>query len=651
MRSRVALLLLLLPVTANAVCQFDQSGTISNPDDPACRDSQFVYTENDNSSGNLALGYAPPIPVDSLTAVSGFRSYGALYARHQDLLLTEPSVAGQIVGQTRSGRDIWAYVLGDPDNVSADGSLEGAAIINGGIHAREWQSPEVVTEIFEQLVELSGDGSIGQFLHDNFNVVLIPVLNIDGFIQTQNFPTRVTADFRQPRDGRMRRKNMRRPAGSLVDEDLDTTDDSFFGVDLNRNSVYGFALNGGSSNNSISLVYRGSAASSEPEIQALRAATQLGPADRLRLGIDVHSFTQIYFTPQTGNTRRDSITADLANRMRAVTGFKYRYGPDPAGSLGIGTVADYFAYEFQIPAWTLEVEPRNGGQDYGGSGVSHSGFVLPDGEIARVRDEMARTHLLGFYRQAGPPFVNAIQIKNLTRDEVVYDARWLADGDSRRLQVDVSRALVPAEDHRIWVGFSKPMRWFDSNDLPADYPGQASSAEQLEMATTDSAIAFFADVTSSSWLDQPGGAPDGYQNWRGDAFSVELPWSQTPASASTPTAATVQLALTDFAQMQLDANPATPVDWNSGYWNGYEDSALQPGDVGGANCSFVIYFANDPDAAAPAGQQPTCSAFRAATAPAPAPPAPAPTPPQAPSGGGGNALWLLATALLLRRAR
>ncbi|NNF66374.1 MAG: hypothetical protein HKM98_02590, partial [Gammaproteobacteria bacterium] len=439
--------------SAKAVCTFDQSGTISNPNATECRDTQLVYTENDNSGDNIALGYPPPMPVDSLTAVDGFRTYASLFAQHQDLALNSDNLSGEIVGQTHAGRDVWAYRIGDVDLLTDDGRPEGAVIVNGGAHAREWQSPEVLTEILEQLVERADDAGMGQYLRNNLTVILLPVLNIDGFIQSQRFPTRATADERQPRDGRMRRKNMLKPAGGLVDDSLETTDDSFFGVDLNRNSVQGFGLNNGSSSDPISLIYRGAAHSSEPEIQALLAATGLGPAGRLRLGIDVHSFSSVYFTPMTGNTRRDEITFQLASRMRAVTNFKYRYSPGPIGNAGIGSLDNYYAFQFQIPAYTLEIEPLRGGQDYGGTGASHSGFVLPDSEIARVRNEIADTALLGFYRQSGPPFIEKIQITNSVRDEIVYAAAWVAQGERRQLEVSVDRAIVPAEDHEIYVAF------------------------------------------------------------------------------------------------------------------------------------------------------------------------------------------------------
>jgi len=218
-----------------AVCNFDSQGTISNPNDPACKDARFTYTENNNAGNNIALGFNPPQPMDSLTPVDGFRSYESLFARHQDLLLQYPHVSGQVIGQTVNGRDIWAYSLSDSDATTLDGSLEGAALLNGGIHAREWQSPEAMTGLFEYMAE-------------NKNL-----RNIDN--------------------------------GMSIDQEIATSDDNFFGVDLNRNQASGFANPQRSSSNQVSLIHRGPNPQSEPESQALADAADLGPADRLRFYI------------------------------------------------------------------------------------------------------------------------------------------------------------------------------------------------------------------------------------------------------------------------------------------------------------------------------------------------------------------------------
>src|SRR6185503_11620903 len=199
---------------------------ITNPFAPGCGDVIFTYTENDNAGTNIALGYPPPLPVASLTPVAGFREYDSLFARHQALLTLNDEVDGAVVGHTLSGRDIWAYVISDPNGGTAEGFAEPAVLVNGGIHAREWQTPEAVTGLFEAMVDGRADGGFGQYLIENLTTVLLPVNNIDGFRQTQRFADRATADRAQPRDGRMRRKNMRNPrTQSPIDEDLATVGD------------------------------------------------------------------------------------------------------------------------------------------------------------------------------------------------------------------------------------------------------------------------------------------------------------------------------------------------------------------------------------------------------------------------------------------
>lgn len=635
---------------AHAACELDAFGTIINPQEPSCRDARFQYTRDVDDETHIALGYDVPVPVESLTPVDGFRSYAALHARHQALASGEAASA-HVVGRTLGGRDIWAYVVGDADALTGEGLPEAAVMVNGTIHAREWQSPEAATAFYELLVGSAGDDGIGRYLHDNLTVVILPVHNVDGFVTTQLFPDAVAALRIQPREGRMRRKNLRHPSNgdTPIDQSLASGEDNFFGVDLNRNSAQRFGLNGGSSADPVSLVYRGAAPESEPETAALQAAAALAPAARLRLYSDLHSFGQIYLAPLTGNARRDAITAALANRMRAVAGNRYRYGPAQPGS-GIGTTADWAAYDFQIPAWTLELEPLESGAQYGGTGVSHGGFILPAAEVARMRDEVAAMLLLGAWRQAGPPAVSAVEIRIADDETVAYAAGWVSDGIRRTLTETTSTPLEPGREYRLWLAFDRPMRWRDASGALAEFPGQAVAAATTVVLQAPSLPA--ADdvaITAAAWLDTPGGAPDGYARYRDDALTATF---TVPASWGTGTA--LALALTveaqDFAQHALDANPATPVDWAAGHWTGYENETGVAGDTGGIDCSFTPWASGDAAAAAPA----PVACRESATTPPPTPPPPAPPDGGSGGGGGGSAgvpLCLLALAVLVRSRR
>jgi hypothetical protein len=642
----LALLAAALP--AGAACVIDVHGEITNPFAPGCGDVIFSYTANDNTGANIALGYPLPVPVASLTPVAGFREYDSLFARHQSLLALNDEVDGEVVGQTLSGRDIWAYVISDANGATAEGFAEPAVLVNGGIHAREWQTPEAVTGLFEALVAGKADGGFGQYLIENLKTVLVPVLNVDGFIQSQRYPVSTTADRDQPREGRMRRKNLRDPTtGNTIDADITTVADNFWGVDLNRNNAEGFGQSGESSSSVTSLVYRGPAYDTEPETLALHQAAMLAPESRLRFYSDTHSFGQDYLAPRPDNTRLNAITQELADRMMAASDRPYQYGPDPIGSPGIGSTADHFAFGSLIPSWTLEVEPENGGQDYGGLAThGHSGFILPAAEAPRMRDDVVRQYLLGFYRQSGPPAAIAAEIRESGTNAVVYRARWdRTTSTARALTVDVNEALVPGASYRLWVAFNKPMRIRNSAGTVVAYNGQQPGAAVGEVVLEIPSLTG-QDVAlggSATWLDAPGGAPNGYLRYADDAFAVDFTLPDT-IDVADPTPAALFLGQQDLAELALDGDPATAVDWGNGAWLRYEDEQGAAGDTGGGSCAFKPFVAPAAGAAPPAAG---VDCRESGVAP--------PPPDRGGGGGGGLGLLILLSSLapwtFRRRAR
>jgi len=618
---------LLVPTSAIAQCLLDGDEYL-NPFDPSCGGQILTYVESSGGGNRVALGYPVPIPVDTLDGVDGFRTYATLHARHQDLMMMHSEVEGNVVGRTLGGREIWAYRIGDADLITArDATPEPAVMVNGGIHANEWQTPEVLTEIFEQLVEMKDDGGLGQYLAENLNVVLLPVQNIDGFIQTQRFPTTSTADRRLPNDGRMRRKNLRATDGTdtLIDSDLNTSEDNFFGVDLNRNNAQGYGLGG--STNPTARRYRGPLSASEPETQALLAAAELAPGNRLRLFMDFHSFGQFYYGQETNNSRLTGITTALAERMRAVTGLKYGWQMCP-NDQGYGMTNQLFSYMLEVPAWGVEVEPNNGGQDYGGTGAPRSGFILPDREIARVRDELAQTSLLGFYRQTGPPAIEAARISHEQSGETMFDARWLpASNGTRSLNVMVNKALTPGTKYRLWVAFDKPMRWRNRDGVITNFDGQRVTDFPTIMLQAAGLPGNDIEVVQDGkWLNTPGGAPGGYMRYADDALTVNFT-IPVDFPATDPEPLILSVSAQDLSQSNLDGNPATPVDFASGHWIGYENFKGDSGDIGGADCTLRLFAAADASAAPPLNDQ-NCN------------------PPAKPSSGGGHIGWFLLALLL-----
>jgi hypothetical protein len=530
-----------------------------------------TYTQNPSGGPSVALGYPVPLPIDSLTPVAGFRSYASLHARHQQLSTNSLNVEAVEIGSTYNDRPIWAYVLSDTDNSNSEGLIdEGGMLQNGGIHAREWQSPEVLTSIFETLITNEADQGLHQYLLENNRIVLIPVLNIDGFLQTQRYPTQVMLSTYSedpsnwPRDGRMRRKNMRG-----VDESLGTEADNLFGIDLNRNNNPWWATSNRSSGNSRSLVYHGGGPGSEPETQALQNAVDLFASNQLRFYIDTHSFSKLYYLSRNGNSRRDSIATELGQQMAAASGNYYQVSPDPINS-GIGTTDEYFTYTYEIPSYTLEIEPRDSSAEYGGFGVTHDGFILPASQIDRVRTELTRATLLGYYRQSGAPALIAATVQDVTTDTEQAALSWTAStATTREKTLTTSASWTIGESYRLTLDFNKPMRFRNDSDEISNYTGQsvllAPTVRLIGQHRNGSTVTVDIPTTKTGWCQLPN-----CRRYDTDRYQLEFVWPDALVPADMVNVR-VNVAASDFAGAQLDADPATVLFWQNGHWNAYED--------------------------------------------------------------------------------
>ena len=543
-----------------------------------------TYTQSETGPQFLTYGLPVPIPIDSLTPVEGFRTYAAVQARLQALALESPDLAAHDVGRTTANRTVWAYVTGDDDAVDVEGRPEAAFFINASTHAREWAAPEVSTGTIERLVAGANDAGMVRYLLDNTRLVIIPVHNIDGVLQTHRYPTDVLVgqdpDFPAdwPRDGRMRRKNMRG-----VDEVLSTTGDHLLGVDLNRNHPPFWATSQSSSSNPNSLVFHGAGPHTEPENQALLAAARLAPESRIRLGIDVHTFSKVFFSSNTARGRLNNIQRNLITRMinhhQALAGTRYTDVPDPPNR-GIGAAAEYFSYQWLVPGWTLELEPSNDATEYGGTGVTHGGFILPASQARRVREGWAETHLLAFYLMSGPPHLARVRYVDAQTGAIALQTRWRYDAASARRErlTDVPGTLVPGRRYRAELGFSKPMRWRDAQGNVAPIPGQALAVTPPAATLIQGTARTTLDTGAGTWLTDPARV----LRYRDDTFAFEFTAPSTLGDFA------LEVATADLANANLDADPSTPADWDQGAWSEYEGIAGNDGDLGGADRSTTF---------------------------------------------------------------
>ncbi|MCI1730155.1 MAG: M14 family metallopeptidase [Chiayiivirga sp.] len=536
-----------------------------------------TFTESQTGPNFLPYGLPVPQPIDSLTPVDGFRSYASLEARLQGMALGSSDLSAHDVGRTTAGRTVWAYVVGDEDGNDVEGRPEAAFFINATTHAREWAAPEVATGTIERLIDSADDGGWTRYLLDNTRLVIIPVHNIDGFRQAQRYPTEAivgqdpTVPSEWPRDGRMRRKNMRG-----VDEVLTTFNDHLLGIDLNRNHPPFWASSSQSTANPAGLTHHGSAAQSEPETQALVNAAQLGPETRFRLGIDVHTFSRVFFSSNTARERLNAIQSRLIGTLAMhhldVAGKQYTDVPDPP-NVGIGAAAEYFAYRWLVPAWTLELEPLNNAREYGGTTVTHGGFILPASQARRVREGWAETHAVASYMMAGPPHLARMRVFDRQSGELVSEQRWYYDPQTarRNLVTLAQRGLQPGARYRAELGFSKPMRRRDAGGTIRALTG---------LSIPDPAVALVRDgqrtplsTTGGTWINDLGRVV----RYRDDTFAFEFDAPGDVANYQ------VEVDARDMTNLALDSDPSTPADWAQGAWSEYEDASGSDGDVGGVD--------------------------------------------------------------------
>jgi len=205
------------------------------------------------------------------------------------------------IGSTYNGNSIFGIRLG----LHAQGPV---FFINCGIHAREWITVTTCCYIIDQLL---GEDPAGDEILSRWSVIIVPILNIDGYDYTHN-------------SDRLWRKDREPNPGSTC-----------IGTDMNRN--YGVGWGGsGSSPSACAETYRGGSAYSSFGIYYLvEYLNQFINSGRLVGFMDIHAYGAMFMCPW-GNTYNLPPAQDY-NRMYAemegacndiydVNGRTYAYG-------------------------------------------------------------------------------------------------------------------------------------------------------------------------------------------------------------------------------------------------------------------------------------------------------------------------------------
>ena len=282
-----------------------------------------------------------------------------------------------VIGESIEGRNIAALKITD-HNIAAEEKVQ--AVMLGGYHAREWIAYNFVHMLGEYLITAAASDESKTLTAEGVTYDLSPLTLLAG-AEVWVVPA-VNPDGREhTKTNRFWRKNMR------------DNGDGTFGVDLNRNHSYkwGELKNGGSSGNTNDITYRGVAANSEPETQAVcRLMYNLASPNMV---ISYHNYGQLILHPWGWGSEASTpgyenletlnppeyeymhgIAVTMSIMIKGVHDKVYDAAESGAGLYGANGASDDWAYAvFQIPSYTFELPPA------GNLGLA--GFALPESEI------------------------------------------------------------------------------------------------------------------------------------------------------------------------------------------------------------------------------------------------------------------------------
>ena len=346
--------------------------------------------ERRNSELNAAYAAATalsPLPSGRDT----YRTLADYEADLRQLAAQSPTLVRLITLSRRSveGREILGVEISD--NVLSRTDGKPVFLMIGLHHAREWPSGELSIEFAFDLVESFGVSQRVTELLRKVRVIVVPVLNVDGFEQSRKWGDLVPivdddgGEEPGAPDGLgnlNKRKNCRVVDGRATPPGGcdDASPDGFgVGVDLNRN--YGWLWGGrGASDAPRSMTYRGQSAFSEPETQAIR---ELVSSRHVTTLITNHTFSNLVLRPPglraEGTTPDEPAMKALGARMVAQNGYRNRLGWQLYDTTGSTESWSYnatggFGYTFEIgprefrPPFGQVVDEYFGAGAYAGKG-------------------------------------------------------------------------------------------------------------------------------------------------------------------------------------------------------------------------------------------------------------------------------------------
>ncbi len=340
------------------------------------RIADLTRREAENNAANKAYAASTaesPLP-------SGRDTYRTLADYNDDiseLAADRPGIAKRITLPHKSldGRTVYGIEIGRDVQSAEDGRP--TFVLLGVHHAREWPSGELAMEFAHDLVKNYGTDLRITGLLDKSRVVVVPVVNVDGFDLSRTDGGLV--DLREADDGgtasiigtpgnAYKRKNCRlvdgqdTPDGTCRAGSASSPGGYLTGVDPNRN-YGGFWGGPGASDVFADPTYRGAGPFSEPETQNVR---ELVSGRQVTTLISNHTFSNLVLRPNgvhpdtighdglpVGNAPDEEGLKALGAKMTAANGYANIHGWELYDTTGTTEDWSYnatggFGYTFEI---------------------------------------------------------------------------------------------------------------------------------------------------------------------------------------------------------------------------------------------------------------------------------------------------------------
>jgi PKD repeat protein len=217
--------------------------------------SGYVPKNATCSGGGANSGFSPLTPSNfNQGTMGGYLKYNEMLAELDQMATLYPNLitakAPISTFLSRENRPI--YFVRMSDNPNTDESTETKVLYTAIHHAREPMSLMETVFFMWYMLENYNTNDEVKYIVDNMQLYFVPCINVDGYLYNEST---------NANGGGMWRKNRRNNGGGV------------YGVDLNRNYGYGWGTTGTSTNTS-NDTYCGTAAYSEPEVQAIRWLSQ-----------------------------------------------------------------------------------------------------------------------------------------------------------------------------------------------------------------------------------------------------------------------------------------------------------------------------------------------------------------------------------------